>query len=145
MDNPATTDLMNTLSSATNEKNLDEYLNMLSELGYQTTFAGYYEYMLKKKDLLKSEAIAASYLNNIYAYQILEGKKKAGREKILCLCIGAGFNLEETQRALEISKNGILYSKDTRDAIIIYAIGKKMSVRDINCLLEKYNELPLDS
>ena len=96
MDNPATTDLMNTLSSATNEKNLDEYLNMLSELGYQKTFAGYYEYMLKKKDLLKSEAIAASYLNNIYAYQILEGKKKAGREKILCLCIGAGFNLEET-------------------------------------------------
>ena len=144
MNRPGTTELTKTLNSIKSEKNLAEYLEMISAAGFPETLSGYFEYMFKEKGLVKSDVIAASALNTIYAYQILDGTKNPGREKIIALCIGAAFTLEETQRALEIARSGILYSKDTRDSVIIYAINKKMSIQKTNLLLERYDEKPLE-
>lgn len=51
-----------------------------------------------------------------------------------------GLNLEETQRALSIAKEGKLYSKDKRDSILIYSINKKQTVLDTNNLLFEMGE-----
>ena len=78
-----------------------------------------------------------------YIYQIMDGSKNAGRDKIIAMSLGAKMSLAECQRALEISKEGILYPKSRRDSVIIYAFNNGMSVMELNGLLEEYNVLPL--
>jgi hypothetical protein len=48
------------------------------------------------------------------------------------------MSLIETQRALEISHAGILYPKDERDSVLIYAVEHSLNIRDTNVLLSKY-------
>ena len=59
--------------------------------------AGYYEYMLRQKGILKKDAIARSYVDRIYSYQIAAGTRKPGRDKLIVLCIGAEFTFDETR------------------------------------------------
>lgn len=140
----STEELLNALNEIGSEKELKAHLDQLKAAGFPTTFAEYYEYMLKQKSLLKKDAIARSFVDKIYAYQILAGTRKAGRDKLIALCIGAELDLDETNRGLIIANEGILYSKDTRDSILIYAINNKLSIAGTNALLEKYKEKALD-
>ena len=48
-------------------------------------------YYMEKKALSRSDVIARSGLNDIYAHQILSGKRRPSRDKLLCLCFGSGF------------------------------------------------------
>lgn len=140
----STGDLLDALNEIGSTKGLKEYLDELKAAGYETTLSGYYDYMLKQKGILKKDAIARSYVDRIYAYQITAGTRKPGRDKLIALCIGAEFTFDETRRALEIAELGTLYSKDSRDSVIIYALNKKLSVPDTNELLEEYGEKPLE-
>ena len=133
-------DLLSDVPVIRNERALSSYLEQLAKDPIERSFPEYYKNRLDEKGIIKSSAIAASFIDKIYAYQILSGKKNGGREKILSLCIGAGLSLDETQMALTLSKNGVLYSKDPRDSIIIYAICHGLSIPSTNGLLEKYNE-----
>ncbi len=144
MEQRSTGDLLDALNSIGSTKGLKAYLDELKAAGYETTLSGYYEYMLKQKDILKKDAISRSFVDRIYAYQIIAGTRKPGRDKLIALCIGGGFTYEETKRALEIAELGTLYSKDSRDSVIIYALNKKLSVTSTNALLEEYGEKPLD-
>ena len=65
--------------------------------------------------------------------------KYPGRDKIIAIAIACNMNLTECQRALEIAQEGILYAKSRRDSLIIYAINKKMSIMELNGLLEQYS------
>ena len=144
MEQRSTGDLLDALNSIGSTKGLKAYLDELKAAGYETTLSGDYEYMLKQKDILKKDAISRSFVDRIYAYQIIAGTRKPGRDKLIALCIGGGFTYEETKRALEIAELGTLYSKDSRDSVIIYALNKKLSVTSTNALLEEYGEKPLD-
>ena len=58
------------------------------------------------------------------------------------------LNLSETQYLLRYGGYGILYPRDSYDAIIISAIEHNMTVAETaetNLLLEQLGELPLDS
>ena len=76
------------------------------------------------------------------AYQIMDGSKRPGRDKIIAIAIACEMTLPECQRALEIAREGILYAKSRRDSLIIYSINKKMNIMELNVLLEEYG-LPL--
>ena len=72
---------------------------------------------------------------NTDAYQILNGSKNPGREKVLALCIAAGMNYEETQRALTLANLGKLYPRRKEDSIVIFALEHKLSILQTNELL----------
>ena len=84
-----------------------------------------------------SDVIKRSLLDRFYANQILNGtRKNPGRDKLIPLCLAMHMDLEETNRALKISKAGTLYSKDRRDAVIIMCINQKIfDVMKVNDLL----------
>lgn len=92
-----------------------------------------------------SEVIKNSQLDRFYANQILNGtRKNPGRDKLIPLCLAMHMNLEETNRALKISKAGTLYSKDKRDAVIILCINRKIfSVQKVNEFLYENGMVPL--
>ena len=70
--------------------------------------------------------IRASLIQRNYAYQILNGTKNPGRDKVLALCIAAHMNYEETQRALALADLGKLYPRRKKDSIIIFALKQKI-------------------
>ena len=141
MKNTKTSELENKLHTIQDEVSLYSYIQTIEDSTY-SSFHEYYSSLTSSFD--KSKLIEDSGIERSYCYHILNGTKKPSRDKILRLCIAAHFNTEQTKRALEISKEGILYAKSSRDAIIQYAINQKLSVIDTNILLDQHHENSLD-
>lgn len=137
-----TEELLQNLNSINSIDILERYLQELNKLNQHVSIAEYFEHLLKENKLNKSEIVRASHLDRTYAYQILQGNRIPSRNKLLALCLAFPLSLKETQYALTINGNSILYAKNKRDAIIIYAINTKQTV--LNCnhqLYEKHFEI----
>ena len=96
------------------------------------------EALLKKYGIKKAEAVKASELNEIYAYQIFAGSRKPDRSKLLCIAVGMGLPLEETQRLLRSSGYAPLYVKIPFDCIVAFGIYKGYNLIKINGMLYEY-------
>lgn len=134
-------DLLKILKSANNQKDLKSYIS--SNLDEELSLDEYLGNKLTEKGISKSQAIKNSNLDRTYGYEIFKGQKVIGREKLIALCIGIGLNLTETQRALTIGKQKILYAKDARDSIIIFSINNNYSIMETNELLFEENFEPI--
>jgi len=133
--NKSTNDLMQSLNSVKGSHELNNYIRSLEDDTVEKTFAGYISYMIREKKMSKAEVISRSLISRTYGYQIIDGTRNANRDKIIAMCIATELSLEETQRGLEIAKEGILYPRDPRDAIIIYAVNNGITVRQLNSQL----------
>ena len=71
-------------------------------------------------------------MSDIYLHQIFSGRRNPSRSRLLCLCIGLGASLEETQELLKLCGLAQLYPKLRRDAIIIYGLTHRLSLFSIN-------------
>ena len=136
-----TDDLLKILKSANNQKDLKSYIS--SNLDEELSLDEYLGNKLTEKGISKSQAIKNSNLDRTYGYENFKGQKVIGREKLIALCIGIGLNLTETQRALTICKQKILYAKDARDSIIIFSINNNYSIMETNELLFEENFEPI--
>lgn len=103
------------------------------------SFVDYINEILLEKDLEKSDIIRDAQIPRTYAYQIFQGSKQAGRDKILQLAIAIKLNLEETNRLLTVAHHNHLYAKQQRDAILIFGISKQYSLMQINELLDEFH------
>ena len=138
-----TSDLMKILNSKVNTtQDLEKYIEEIESFN-PTDFVPYINETLKKHGIKKNTLAKTSNIYRTYLYQILNGSRKPGRDHILSICIAAGFTIEETIRCLEIINEGILYPRNKRDSIIIFAINHKYDVSQTNELLYNNNEKTL--
>ncbi len=100
-------------------RDLSEYLNML----------------LRKKEIRKADVARNSLLDRVYVYQIFSGRKVPSRDKLIAISFGMHLSDEETNTMLKLSGNRELYARDERDAIILFALQRKMNISDTNELL----------
>jgi hypothetical protein len=102
-------------------------------------FAGYLRRKLREKGLLQQEVFLAADLSESYGYKLISQEKHTRqRDTILKLCLGAGFTLDETQRALKIYGMSPLYARFPPDAVLISAISSgTREPAEINRLLEQ--------
>ena len=96
------------------------------------------EVLLKKYNIKKADAVRASEINEIYAYQIFAGSRMPDRKKLLCIAIGMGLPLYEVQLLLRSSGYAQLYVKNPSDCIITFGIHKGYKLIKINGLLYEY-------
>lgn len=96
--------------------------------------------LMKEKKLRKADVIRASELSEVYGYQILSGLRVPERKKLLCLSVGMGLNLEETQTLLQSAGYSPLYVKIPFDSMVLFGICKGLSVMEINELLFEYGQ-----
>lgn len=96
------------------------------------------EALLKKHNIKKADAVKASEINEIYAYQIFAGSRMPDRSKLLCIAIGMGLPLQEVQLLLRQSGYAPLYVKNPFDCIIAFGIHKGYKLIKINGLLYEY-------
>ena len=138
-----TGDLMNKLTSTDTPEELDRYLNEIKDK-YPNDLSSYIKAILAQKNMSIADMQKKSGIDRTYIYQIMDGSKHPGRDKIIAIAIACEMSLPECQRALEISQEGILYAKSRRDSLVVYAINKKMSIMELNSILEEYKLNPLD-
>ena len=119
------------------EEKLADFKNM--------SFGEYFMSTITQHNISKAAAIANSGIEVHYAYQILSGLKNGKRDKLICLCIGGGLTIKETNRALARAEAGCLYPKRMRDAIIMLAINKNIhTVWETNDLLATHHQTILE-
>lgn len=124
-----TTDLLNELNQTSH---IDQYLKDNEEYIIDQTLSNFICNLLEAKNLTKADIIKKADINDIYGYQILSGRRKPSRNKLICLCVGAEFTLEETNEILTIGEFSPLFPKLKRDSIIIFGIQNHYTILQIN-------------
>lgn len=88
----------------------------------------------------KAELARRSGMSTVFLYQVFSGRRRPSRDRMICLCFGLGCSLEMVQKLFKKSGFSPLYPKVRRDAIIMYALGKGMSLQETNDRLFAENE-----
>ncbi len=139
----STEELMDQLNDLLCSSELEQYISDLPKENSSLTFSTYFNQLLQEKNLRPAEVIRDSQIQRNYGYQILNGQRSPGRDKILALSLSASLSIEETGRALKLAKVGALYPKNVRDSILIFALNRHLSVSQTNELLYEYKQSPL--
>ncbi|HLR20701.1 MAG TPA: hypothetical protein VK087_01715 [Tissierellaceae bacterium] len=143
MENRSTEDLSNILNNIKNKSELQDYIDSSKSIYKNHKLTEYILKICESKGYNKSNIIRNADINRTYGYQILNGSRAPSRDKILQICIGNKFNVDETNRTLTLGKLGILYPKSPRDSAILFALKHKLNLINTNLLLEENNLTPI--
>lgn len=135
MDDKSTDDLIHEIKSATD---IEDYLIKNKENLLHSDLAEHLNMLLSEKGIKKADVVRRSLLDRTYVYKIFSGKKIPSRDKLLALAFGLGLSDEEANKMLRLSGNRELYARDGRDALILFALQRNMSVFEVNELLYEY-------
>ena len=75
-----------------------------------------------EKGMSKAQLAKQSGISEVYLHQLFSGRRFPSRSRLLCLCFGLGATVDEAQSLLQQARHAPLYSRDRRDAIIIFAL-----------------------
>lgn len=95
--------------------------------------------LLSQKGISRAEVVRGSLLDRAYVYQIFSGTKTPSRDKLIAIAFGLRLSDDETQKMLKLSGNRELYTRDERDALILFALQRKKTIFEINELLISHN------
>jgi transcriptional regulator with XRE-family HTH domain len=95
--------------------------------------------LLVQKGINRADVVRGSLLDKAYVYQIFSGDKIPSRDKLIALAFGLRLTDDEAQRMLKVSGNRELYSRDEREALILFALQRKKSIFEANELLTVHN------
>lgn len=99
--------------------------------------------MMQKRGLSPKDMIRATCIDRSYFYHILNGQKSPGRNIVLRIGFCLRATLNEMNHLLLLAGLATLYAKVKRDALLIYAIQKKLTMDQANDLLAEAGEAPL--
>ena len=134
-----THDLLQVLQKIDRSDALDDYI---SETANQNPipFAEYFTSLPSVQRFTNAELIRRSGIERTYYYQLINGTRKPGRDKVILLGLSAELTVKEVQRALEMNQLGILYARNRRDSILIFALQNHLTPDDAQELLLSYHE-----
>ena len=125
------------LEKLSDTKSITEFLEANKDAFELLTIGEYIELELKSRNDIKASVIRKSGINKRFFYDILSGKKTPNRRYIIRIFLSLGLDLADVQWYLKACDYNQLYAKNKRDAIIIYCIQKKLTVKDCNNMLNK--------
>lgn len=128
----STEELKNEIRSATD---IEDYLSKNKKHLQSCTLNEYLTALLEKKGMSRADVVRGSQLDRAYVYQIFSGDKMPSRDKLIALAFGMRLTEEEAKKMLKLSCNRELYAKDTRDAVLLFALQRGKSVFEVNELL----------
>lgn len=84
------------------------------------------------RDISKATLAKNSGISEVYLHQVFAGRRNPSRDRLLCICVGLGITLDETQRMLTQGGYAQLYPRTRRDAIISYGVVHQLPLGEIN-------------
>jgi len=109
-----------------------DYIENNNQFLIDSTLSEYLNRLCADKGLVKADVIRKAEMNDIYAYQIFSGVRMPSRDKLVCLCIGMGLNVFETNQLLKYAGFAALYPKNKRDSVILFGLERGQGICDIN-------------
>lgn len=122
---------------------IDEYLKGNGESFVYDKIKDFWEAAIEKSGYSKSNIINKSDFSYCYFYDVINGRKIPGRDKIIRLILTMHLSVDECQEALRISGRSALYPRIRRDAIILFVISNGYSIYQLSELLADAGEEPL--
>ena len=146
-ENPTTTDRLQEVLKSTHPEDIDTYLkeNRDKLLREERPFYAFMKKQFREKGFRQQEVFLAAGIPESYGYKLItEEKHTRQRDVILRLCLGAHFNVRETNHALQLAGMAPLYPKQAKDAILIIAINHgRFVMEDVQQMLESHGEARL--
>ena len=140
MEEKSTGDLGQELMS---QPDLDAYIRENSELFAVQDFAALLAVLYDKKDISKAALARRAGISEVYLHQVFSGRRNPSRDRLVCICVGMGASLEETQTLLKHPGYAQLYPRVKRDAIISHGLIHGTELNEINDKLFAENEKTL--
>ena len=106
----------------------------------EPSLAGTLRELLSRRGLSPADWIRMANISRSYAYQVLRGERRPGRDILLRTALSLSLSLEETQRLLALGSCGALYPRLRRDAAVIYALSHDLSPEETEELLASLPE-----
>ena len=88
--------------------------------------------LFQQREISKTALARQSGISEVYLHQVFSGRRTPSRNRLLCLCFGLGASVDEAQELLRHARLAPLYSRDRRDAIVIFGLSHGMSLDEIN-------------
>lgn len=117
---------------------LDAYLEENESNLHSPDFYTLLKQACEKRDMLPAQVIERSQIERTYGHQLFNGTRRPSRDKVIQLAIGLGLSVDETQRLLRAAGKSQLYPRLKRDAVILYALQKKLPILTVQENLTKY-------
>lgn len=119
---------------------ISQFLSDNQDQFVRRDFASKLQELFNKSRIAKATLAKRAGISEVYLYQLFSGERIPSRDKAICLCVGLGATLEETQELLKHSGLAQLYAKHRRDAIVMYGLNHGMDLMELNDLLFSENE-----
>lgn len=142
MDGKSTDELINEIKEVTD---IEDFLSANGAHLIKESLSKHLHTLLSRKNLSRADVIRGSLLGRAYVYRIFAGQKIPSRDKLIALAFGMRLSDEETQKMLKLSGNRELYARDERDALILFALQRNMTIIDTNGLLFDHHFTVLDT
>ncbi len=123
------------LNEIKNTKEIDKFLEKNSGEFAEEKLHEYICGIISERQYQKAKVAARSGLNRVYAYQIFSGKRFPSRDKLIAIGFGLQLDLEEMNKLMREGGYSPLYSRNKRDAVIIFALSEGKSVFALNEIL----------
>lgn len=122
------------LNQINNADSIENYIEDNEGNFWNPSLTEYLEALLKKYKVKKSEIFQrAGLVGNNYGYEIFNGaKKQPSRDILIQICIAFPLSVEEAQQVLRKAGKAILYPRDKRDAFILFALKRQMTLDELN-------------
>mgnify|MGYP000906638215 CR=1 FL=1 len=88
--------------------------------------------LFQQREISKTALARQSGISEVYLHQVFSGRRTPSRNRLLCLCFGLGASVDEAQELLRHARLAPLYSRDRRDAIVIFGLSHNMTLGEIN-------------
>lgn len=112
--------------------NLDRFLTENGDSFRDVPLQEAIQRIFDEKGMSKAQLAKQSGISEVYLHQLFSGRRFPSRSRLLCLCFGLGTTVDEAQSLLQQARHAPLYSRDRRDAIIIFALSHHMTLFEVN-------------
>lgn len=119
---------------------IDNYLSANPDSFVFDNINEFWENAIDRSGLSKSNIINKADFSYCYFYDVINGRKIPGKDKIIRLILTMHLGIDDCQEALRLSGRSGLYPRIKRDSIILFAINKGMTVYEASELLVKHGE-----
>ena len=134
--NKTTQELLNNLRETREiqpfiSENIDEFLDISVD--------DYLNDMLTAKKMKVSQVAKRSGQDS-YVYKIFSGNRVASRNVLLAIALGMNMTVPEAQKLLRIAQVAQLDPRYQRDAVVIFALNKRLTIGATNEVLFELKE-----
>jgi hypothetical protein len=98
-------------------------------------FHEYLHRLCREKEVIPAHVIARSGIDRVFGHQIFSGVRTASRDKALLLAFAFGLDYDGTQALLRAAGKRALHPKSKRDAVVIFALKRKLDMDGVQTIL----------